>query len=293
MNEPHEPESPSFRLARVLLLVVPLVVLVVGGYAFLTVFGGMERIAAWTRPPHVPVKGRVSWNGKPVKGAQVMTRPSKSNLRGSIGATDADGAFELLLDVGGRYEDGAYVGDHAVTVALYGPHPPATPPPLLSPAEYAGFDTTPLHFEVSRDAEKNKWKIAIEGEAPPPPAPLAGPGPGTGGGGGGPPVPSPEQLARRAIETHDADKDGRLHGSEIDAAEEEARGRLQGVDENADGYWEESEILQAIRRAMPGGRRPGGAEPTGRRPDSPDVPDDPEKEAPQSGPSPGDGPKNP
>ncbi|HEY1067041.1 MAG TPA: hypothetical protein VGE52_13050 [Pirellulales bacterium] len=64
------------------------------------------------RPRRVPVTGKVTYNGKPVVGADVVFRNDKAP-RSSYGKTDSDGKFVLTT-----YDDadGAIPGMHVVTI---------------------------------------------------------------------------------------------------------------------------------------------------------------------------------
>jgi hypothetical protein len=70
--------------------------------------------------PMAPVKGRVMFNGKPVKAAAVTFSPAgaagqKETGKPGTGFTDDDGNFQLSTF--SNY-DGALVGNHAVLVTL-------------------------------------------------------------------------------------------------------------------------------------------------------------------------------
>lgn len=58
-----------------------------------------------------PVSGVVTYQGKPVEGAQVMFTPADG--RPAQGTTDANGRYQLTTD---KIGDGAKVGTHQVTV---------------------------------------------------------------------------------------------------------------------------------------------------------------------------------
>ena len=68
-----------------------------------------------------PVKGRVIFNGKPVKEAQVTFSPvprsagDKEPGKAATGFTNADGAFVLSTY---KAYDGALIGPHHVTISL-------------------------------------------------------------------------------------------------------------------------------------------------------------------------------
>ncbi len=68
------------------------------------------------RVPMHPVRGQVLYNGKPVKGAQVVfhpLEPQSVNVQKPLAYTDAEGRFSLMSE---RPGDGAPAGEYAVTV---------------------------------------------------------------------------------------------------------------------------------------------------------------------------------
>jgi hypothetical protein len=136
-----------------------------------------ERIHRWFLPPLVKVTGRVYLNGQPLRGAEVFTQVVGRKCRGAMGMTDADGRFSLRTDVEGDFFAGAYAGEHRVTVQA--PDPSVKPgpfkPPLITPGEYAEFETTPLRIRVDRDPERNQVEFRLESKAAPKTAPGAGP----------------------------------------------------------------------------------------------------------------------
>jgi len=67
---------------------------------FLTSTIGCRRHAA-NQPVLAPVKGTVTFQGKPVEGAQVIFSP-KSGGRAAIGTTDAQGVFSLTTPTSGE-----------------------------------------------------------------------------------------------------------------------------------------------------------------------------------------------
>jgi hypothetical protein len=75
------------------------------------------------------VAGIVTYDGEPLSGATVTFQPT-SGQRPGIGQTDGAGGFEL-----GTYgvNDGAVVGDHAVTVVLREAGPEGMPKPGVPP----------------------------------------------------------------------------------------------------------------------------------------------------------------
>jgi hypothetical protein len=65
------------------------------------------------RPDTVPVSGKVTYQGNPVQGAQVVFRAKEGGARNASGMTDPQGEYELTtFDTG----DGAALGTHVVTI---------------------------------------------------------------------------------------------------------------------------------------------------------------------------------
>src|SRR5262245_19266440 len=105
------------------------------------------------KEPLVPVRGRVTLDGKPVKEVVVTFTPvGDTKGSGSVGATDADGRF-TLTDV--RGSAGAYVGEYKVSLypARTGTRPD-DPADVVSkgggnvPAIYIDPNRTPLRATV-------------------------------------------------------------------------------------------------------------------------------------------------
>ena len=114
------------------------------------------------------VTGTVYLNGKPLKDAQVYTRPvGLPPSRGAMGVTDAEGRFMLRTDVDGDLLPGAYLGEHRVAVGAPDPNVPRGPfkPPLITPPEYADFETTPLRIQVDRNPARNQIEFRMERKA--------------------------------------------------------------------------------------------------------------------------------
>jgi|SRR3954451_23105926 hypothetical protein len=79
----------------------------------------------------VPVSGRVTLNGKPLAGADVIFQPRGNSQSprpagtGSIGHTDEQGRFSLRMVEPNR--PGAIVGEHIVRIAVNSDAPATTP----------------------------------------------------------------------------------------------------------------------------------------------------------------------
>ena len=158
---PAEGRSASLSPRRLLVVIVPLLVLFGGAFAFFGQFNGAEWLAGLTRPPLVAAGGRVLYNGEPLEGALVTTTPTRSGLKPSIGVTDGEGRFRLMTDVEGTYAEGAYAGTHRVTVSKHDKPKGASPPPLLTPDRYNSPQETPLTITVTRSPEENEFPLEL------------------------------------------------------------------------------------------------------------------------------------
>ena len=69
-------------------------------------------------PKVAPVRGRVTYNGKPVTAGKIMFYPEHG--RPSIGSIAEDGTYSLTNNVPG---DGALIGGHKVTIESTNVHP--------------------------------------------------------------------------------------------------------------------------------------------------------------------------
>jgi hypothetical protein len=131
-----------------------------GVFAVLTGCGGGS-----DAPATVPVKGVVTYQGKPVAKLSVSFIPEKGLL--ATGTTDAEGRFVLMTQKPG---DGAMVGSYKVAIAfdsgeippMPGMEPPGYKPPESPiPAKYADASTSGLTQTVAKDPAKNSFTIAL------------------------------------------------------------------------------------------------------------------------------------
>jgi hypothetical protein len=175
---------------NVLLVVVPVALLAAAALAWIR-FGNLEGLLTdLSRPKIVPGKGQVTFGGKPLPNAQVMTQPVGGKGLSAIGGTDQEGKFTLMTDIRGTFVEGVTLGDHLVTVAARENISVPGGPPLITPAKYADAQSTPFRITVVNDPAKNEFNFVLEGEPPPPRAMPAGGlspprPPGAGGGGKG------------------------------------------------------------------------------------------------------------
>ena len=123
------------------------------------------------RPERVPVRGAVTYKGKPVEGASVVFSPVTPGNPGASGTTDANGEFVLQTF---EDEDGAVPGQYQVGIAKteidfsqveevvedpnnpdasynpFGPPPKQTP---LLPKKYTVAENSGLTAEVKAGEE--------------------------------------------------------------------------------------------------------------------------------------------
>jgi hypothetical protein len=268
--------KPGFRLGRVLLIVVPLVAIVLGGFYFFTYGDGMSWLRDRFSPSLVPVTGRVLVGDKPLAHGQVSTQIIDSNLKGSMAFTDNDGKFTLQVEIEGNRVDGAYPGEHIVTVkgADYAsPHIGAGAPVSATPAEYGSFKDSPLRIVVDSSKEaKNHFELKV----PKPPSTPSGRPPATATA---PPAqnarPTAEGWVQRTLDQLDKDQNGELSTEERQAAEGSLAGTLSGADANKDGKLDNAELLSVASQVM---RLSPGEAPANDRPESESEPE-PEGEA--------------
>jgi hypothetical protein len=114
-------------------------------------------------PALVEGSGSVTWEGRPLGGGNVMTKPTNAKYPGAVGFLDEAGNFDFYTDVNGTYVKGIVPGKHQVAVVHYGVNYPMGAPPA-TPPHYAQTDTSPITIEVSKSTEQNKFPLEITGE---------------------------------------------------------------------------------------------------------------------------------
>jgi hypothetical protein len=159
-------------------------------------------------PKLLPVTGRITVDGKPLPGAEVVFSPSFSDSgTHSIGETKADGTFALSF----LYQPGTAAGDYRVMVSyLLGPN--GKPVSLgersgdiiskemsrareIIPPRYSDYRKTELRATVSR--KSLRFEIDLKGPIPGLPDPLPLPEP-----------PKPDGPGRRAEDVQAAPPEG-------------------------------------------------------------------------------------
>jgi hypothetical protein len=166
-------QSVTVRPGAILMIVVPIALLMGGAVVFFGMFDGAQWLSDAAKPARANTKGRVTYNGEPLPDAVIETRPANGDLRGAIATGDDQGKFKLLTQFRGDFLDGAYIGEHQVTVKRYDMNVMTLgAPPLLTPSKYASFDTSPLRITVKEGG--TEIVLHLEGE---PDAPTARRGP--------------------------------------------------------------------------------------------------------------------
>ncbi len=100
-----------------------------------------------TGAPTSPVKGRVTFQGKPVTKGTITFEPEGAGKEAS-GEIQADGTFVLTTY---KKDDGAVLGNHRVSVANAG---------KSVPVKFASFQTSHIEMEVSEG--KTEYNIDLK-----------------------------------------------------------------------------------------------------------------------------------
>jgi len=99
-----------------------------------------------------PVRGKVTYNGRPVPNGTVITRP-EGDKPSATGEIKSDGSYELTTYSPG---DGAVLGKHAVMIMAVEdssgklPEERSATPALIVPRKYTSFDASGLSIEVTQ-----------------------------------------------------------------------------------------------------------------------------------------------
>lgn len=228
------------RARKVLTLIVPLSILVIAVAAFWVFLGGAELVAALRRPPLVKAEGIALMDGKPMSAGVVTSHPTDPDLAHSTGSIDAQGRFTLRTRVAGRIYEGAYAGEHRVTVRLGGAAGPLPQPERLKEAAYTTVQQTPLRIELSaNEAENRGLELELTGgisDNAPPVKPRASEG----------------WLVEPLLRTYDTNRNQNLDADEIQNVDPT---RLFGInlsesDLNQDGVVDYQELCQSAEKAF-------------------------------------------
>jgi hypothetical protein len=112
------------------------------------------------RPERVPVKGRVTIDGKPLEAGNVLFYPAENRV--AMAKIQPDGTFTLsTYDFG----DGCVTGRHPVSVNASKLINQQTMR-WFAPKKYAGADTSELEFEVTEPTDAAEIKLSWEGGKP-------------------------------------------------------------------------------------------------------------------------------
>ncbi|MDP7019532.1 MAG: hypothetical protein QGG36_27290, partial [Pirellulaceae bacterium] len=174
------PEPPAFSIANVLVVIGPILLIFVGGVGIYAFFGNPLSMLGGGKL--APIAGVATIGGEPIPGGIVRTE-HENGLPGALGSIESDGTFKLFTEIKGSAIDGAYLGNHKVTVSVFRPPAGFGPSTLVSPEEYADFSQTP--FKVTVGNTNEPLKLALEGD-PIPESVVNGESGGGGGPGGGP-----------------------------------------------------------------------------------------------------------
>jgi hypothetical protein len=139
--------------------------LVVFALIILGVFYDVSSMLPGSGPPAlIEASGRVTWEGRPLGGGTVQTKPANPRHPGAVGFLDEDGNFDFRTqDAQGTYQMGIVPGKHKVAVTHYGVNYPMGAPPA-TPPHYADADTSPVEIVVSKSPEENRFEIEVTGE---------------------------------------------------------------------------------------------------------------------------------
>ena len=130
--------------------------LVTFGLLLLSLLGGCQR-----GPKIVPVRGTVTYQGKPLRTGSVIFQPAMGQP--ASGIIQSDGTFVLSTRKEG---DGATVGPHKVKITCYESRPqvPGGEPmlgKLLIPDRYIYFDRSGLTAEVVAGNDNNNFTFEL------------------------------------------------------------------------------------------------------------------------------------
>lgn len=113
-------------------------------------------------PELIPVKGRVTLDGKPATEGAVVFHDASNGLRKLIGAIGPDGNYSIMQN----REPGAAAGEYRVTVLVTetakGPDgEPTGLPKTLSNRKFFDVNQSPLKVAVKVDASPGAYDLAV------------------------------------------------------------------------------------------------------------------------------------
>lgn len=161
-------QSPPPRLGLLLALGIGLMVVGAVGVYWWTFAGGEKWVYELGLPSKAAFRGKVSLDGVPLRGGQLIAWPDRAGVPRSVGFIGQNGEFILRIDVGGKFHEEAFVGRHRVSVTQFEQQKGPSPPRLTSPAKYSSPDTSGLVIVVDRDPAKNIAELNLVSDAPPP-----------------------------------------------------------------------------------------------------------------------------
>ncbi len=149
---------------RLLMIALCLAVIGSGGVYWWAFEGGEKWWHSVLLPAKATFRGKVTLDGEPLRGGQLMALPVRAGVPQSAGFIGQDGDFILRTDIDGNYVDHAFVGRYRVTVTQFAMQAGASPPRMTSPAKYASISTSGLSITVDRDASKNEALIELHSD---------------------------------------------------------------------------------------------------------------------------------
>lgn len=120
---------------------------------------------AW-RPAMAEFHGKVTLDGKPLRGGQLTTWPDQRGVPRSVGFIGQDGEFLLRTDIDGKFVEQAFVGRHRISVTQFAQQVGPSAPQLTSPAKYSSPDTSGLSVTIVRDQSQNHANMELVSDSP-------------------------------------------------------------------------------------------------------------------------------
>jgi hypothetical protein len=102
------------------------------------------------------VKGKVTYNGKPVPNGTINFLPIDGNKPSATGEIQSDGSYAMKTFLGNRPSDGAVIGQHKVVIVAMVDMASRLPeeriplPPPIVPIKYTSPATSDLTAEVEK-----------------------------------------------------------------------------------------------------------------------------------------------